>query len=109
MSEWVRQHQKKLSLFLGVLLIIGAVASLFWNNLDSSVSKEEHLATANVARMEARMGSQSTAPQQAPDKPVFSAKYREKQQEQLRYAIIISLVFGVGFVGYGLLKREEQR
>ncbi|MEA3373488.1 MAG: hypothetical protein U9Q62_07345 [Campylobacterota bacterium] len=109
MGEWIKEHQKKLSLSLGVLLIIGAVASLFWSNLDSGVTDEERMAAASVARMEARMSGQSSgAQQQAPEKPMFSSDYRETQKEQLRYAVVIALIFGIGFVGYGLLKKEEK-
>lgn len=87
-------------------MLVAAVGLLFWDNR-GGVSEEERLAAINVARMEARMQSQSAGSHAAPEKPIFSGSYRDRQQEQLRYAVIALALFGAGFLLYGFLKKEE--
>jgi uncharacterized protein with LGFP repeats len=106
MQEWIRTHQKKLSLGAGMVLLLLGTALLFWDNRGSAVSEEERIAAANVARMEARMQSRhgGTA---APDKAIFGTSYRDQQAQQLRYAVMALMFFGVVFMLYGFLKKEE--
>lgn len=107
MAEWIKKHQKFLSLGVGGLLLVVGTAMLFWSYGESGVSKEERLAAERVARMEARVQAQiSGTKAPPPEKSVFGEEYKEKQQQQLRYIVIAMLIGGVGFVGYGLLKKE---
>jgi len=103
---WIKIHQKQLSLAAGVLMLLLASAMLFWDNRGDTVT-EESLAAANVARMEARMQAQSSGAKASPETSIFSGNYREKQQQQLRYAVIALMITGVGFLLYGFLKKEE--
>lgn len=108
MGAWVKQNRKALSLGLGALLLVVGVAMLFWSYGDSGMTEEERRAAANVARMEARIQAQlGGVPDKAPDKPLFGEELKEKQQMQLRIVVIAMLVFGAGFMAYGLLKKEE--
>ena len=108
MNEFIKQHQKKLSMGLGILLLVVSVAMLFWDN-KNGVSEEEAKTAANVARMEARaqarMSGQPLSKEEK--KPYFMQKYKEKQEKQLRYALILMIITGVGFVGYGYFRKEE--
>ncbi len=107
MGEWIKTHQKYLSLGLGALLLVVGVAMLFWSYGDSGVSKEERMAAERVARMEARVQAQMTGTKAPPpEKSVFGEEYKEKQQQQLRYVVIAMLIGGVGFMGYGFLRKE---
>jgi uncharacterized protein YjeT (DUF2065 family) len=106
MGGWFRAHRRQLSRILGALMLIAGVVLLYWDNRGSGVSEEERIAAANVARMEARMRSQH-AGSAASDKPIFGTSYREKQRQQLRYAVITLMVLGAGFMLYGFLKKEE--
>ena len=107
MIGWMRKHQRKLSMGVGVLLIVVSAAWLFWDMSRSAVSDEEAKAALNVARMEARMSGTSAATQKAPDKPLFMDVYKAKQKEQLKYTIIIMMIAGIGFVGYSLVRRKK--
>lgn len=94
---------------LGVLLLIISVAMLFWDN-KSGVSQAEQRASINVARMEARAQARMSGkplPKEEP-KPIFHAKLKERQEQQVRYALILMILFGVGFVGYGYFKKAEE-
>jgi hypothetical protein len=106
MQEWIRLHQKKLSLGLGTLLLLLGSALLFWDNRGDAVSDEERFAAANVARMEARTQSQQGS-RAAPDKAIFGSSYRDQREEQLRYAVITLMLLGTVFMLYGFLKKEE--
>ena len=109
MTEWIKRYQKALSLGMGALLIVMAAAMLFWMNTGEGVSDEERIAAANVARMEARMASQRGGGYQAPQSQVdFMQSHQEKQKAQLRYMVIAMLIGGVGFLGYGVLKKNEK-
>ena len=93
---------------MGALLILVATAMLFWMNTGDGVSGEERFAAANVARMEVRMASQgSTSRQTAGSRTDFMQSRKEKQKTQLRYMMIAMLIGGVGFLGYGFLKKSE--
>ncbi len=106
MLEWIKKHQKKLSLVVGTLMLLGALGALFWNNDEGGVN-EVSLAAANVARMEAKMRSGATAAaQKQSGHPAVEAFY-ESRQAQVRYLLIMILIGGVGFLIYGFLKKES--
>lgn len=108
MREWIIQHQQKLSMGIGALMLIIGVAMLFWDNRGNGVSEEERLAAERVARYEARMEAQMTGTAE-PEKPLFSTKFQERQEEQLRYAVILLIVGGIGFMGYSLFRRLTEK
>lgn len=95
---------------LGILLLVVSVAMLFWDNSGSATAEEER-AAANVARMEARAKARMNGqplPKEEP-KPIFHERLKKRQEEQLRYALILMVIFGVGFVGYGYFRKEEKK
>lgn len=109
MREWLIRHQKIVSRSVGILLILGAAVSLFWDMRGGGVSEEERLAAERVAQYEARMHAQMAGSQKkSAEKPYFMEAYKEKQEQQLRYAVVIALTIGIGFVGYSFLRKEER-
>jgi len=105
MLEWVIQHQKKLSLIMGTLMLLGALGALFWKN-EEGTSDELSRAAANVARMEARMQGNSAATTQKQNAHPAVEAFYESREKQLRYLLIIVVIGGVGFLIYGFLKKE---
>lgn len=93
---------------LGIVLLVVSVGILFWDN-SGSASVEEERAAANIARMEARAQARMNGQPMPKEekKPYFMQQYKEKQEQQLRYALIIMILVGVGFVGYGYFTKEE--
>ena len=108
MLAWIKEYQKVLSLGMGALLIVVAATMLFWMNTGEGVSEEERIAAANVARMEARMAAQRNGGQAPRSQVDFMQSRQEKQKEQLRYMVIAMLIGGIGFLGFGLLKKNEK-
>jgi heme/copper-type cytochrome/quinol oxidase subunit 3 len=37
------------------------------------------------------------------------SKMKETQEKQLRYMLILSIVFGIGFLGYSFIKNDETK
>jgi len=103
MPEWIAKNQKTLSLSLGSLMLLIALGLFFWSN-ESSVSKEERLAQASIARMEARMNTQSNT--QADKKSASLETFYETRDKQMRYLLIAMIISGIGFLGFGFLKKS---
>ena len=108
MGAWIKKHQQKLSMGLGVIMLLIGIAMLFWDNRGNAVGKEERLAAERVARYEARMAAQMQGTAE-PDKPLLSTHFEEHQKTQLRYAVILMIVGGMGFMGYSLYRRLKEK
>lgn len=89
------------------MLLIG-FAAYFWTTPKEGISENER-AAANVARMEAQaMGGNSSATQkEKPSKSPFLKKYQDTQAAQMRYALIIMMILGIGFLSYSFIKKNE--
>ena len=109
MQEWIQKHQQKLSMAVGVLMLLIGIVMLFWDNRGDTVSAEERAAAERVARYEARMQQQMQGTTPQSDKPVFKSKFQEHQEKQLRYAVILMLVGGAGFMGYSFYRRFTEK
>lgn len=106
MKEWIVNHQRKLSLGIGVVLILFALGELFWDNSSGgSGEKREVQSTQNGnARV---IGSGSSAPSPSAESPIMKA-YREKQAEHLRYTLIATVMAGIGFLIYGWVTKKRE-
>lgn len=103
-KEWMIQHQKKVSLLVGGVLMVLALGMMFWDNSGTAAVSEEEVYAQKVAAMEARMsGGAAAAPQS--ESPIMKA-YKEKQAQHLRYTLIVMLIGGAGFMIYGLVKKK---
>ena len=104
MKAWVLKYQQQLSMGVGALLLVAGVAMLFWDMRGEGVSAEERAAAERVARYEARMAAQTGAASE-PDAPLFSNKFQEHREKQLRYAVLLFIGGGVAFLGFGIYRR----
>jgi len=104
--DWIGKHQKKLSLGGGAILIVIALAMLFWDNSGPKTLSEEEAYEQKVAATEARLSGGMAVPK-TEESPIMKA-YREKQAEHLRYTLIVMIAGGIAFMIYGFLKKEKR-
>ena len=102
------KHQTVILRSLGSVLFLFAFVAFFWTTPKKGLSENE-LAAANVARMEARvtgaMGG-SSGQKEKPKHSPFMQKYKDTQAQQMRYALIVIMIVGAGFLGYSFLKKN---
>ena len=103
MPGWILKNQRILSLSFGSLMLLIALGLFFWSN-ESSLSKEERLAKASIARMEARMNTQANT--QAGKKSASLEIFYEARDKQMRYLLIVMIISGIGFLGFGFFKKS---
>ncbi len=103
MLEWFKRNKKLAYKITGVNFLLMALVLLFWSQPKESFSENEK-AAANVARMEAQASSAGGSKPSAP--PNFMQEHQETQKKQLRIFLIIMVIAGAGFLGYGFLKKE---
>lgn len=105
--DWVKKNKKLSSKILGINFLLMAIVLLFWSQPKDVLSENEK-AMANIARMEAQVsGSSSKA--KASSSEYIMKEYKETQKTQLRIFLILMFISGVGFLGYGFLKKENSQ
>jgi uncharacterized protein YjeT (DUF2065 family) len=97
---------------LGTILLVGGLIVMFWETPKKGISEDEK-AAQRVARMEAaamgkNMPNNINKEDEKP-KSIFMSKMKETQEKQLRYMLILSIVFGIGFLGYSFIKNDETK
>jgi multisubunit Na+/H+ antiporter MnhG subunit len=103
--EYFLEHQKIIFRTLGaIMLMIGFVVH-FWFVPHISVSKNE-IAAANVARMEASVASKSVKKAKPSVGSIVKA-LKATKAKQMEYLTLFAMIFGVLFLAYSFLKREE--
>ena len=107
--EFFVKHQKVLFRSIGGVLVLISFAAFFWTAPKKGFSENE-VAAANVARMEARMAGQSSSSPKAqkPNKSPFLETYKDTQAKQMRYMLIIMMIFGVAFLGYSFISKKDE-
>ena len=92
----------------GVLLLLIGFVVQFWVTPQKGVSLNEK-AAANVARMEAQVaGSSATQAQHKPQKSPFLKAFESKREQQVRYATIIAMLLGIGFLVYSFFAGKKE-
>ncbi len=105
MCEWIKIHQKTMSLGLGALMIVGAMGMLFWSTMNTPViSQEEKHAQASIARMQAR--TKGTSVTHSTTQTSTLEQYYKSRDQQLRYLMIVMIISGLGLLTYGFLKKS---
>ncbi len=104
--EWYLSHKKLAYKLMGANFLLMALVLLFWSAPKEGMSENER-AAANVARMEARIQGQGSTSQE--NKVNLLNRHMDKQQAQLRIVLVIMVIVGVGFLAYGVLKKEENQ
>ena len=92
---------------VGALMLVIGFGVQFWTVPKEGFTKVE-LASANVARMEAKMQGSGTSTKKATSSNKYLKELKNKQAKQVRYLTIIAMVLGVGFLGYSFIKKEEE-
>lgn len=80
----------------------------FWTTPKEGLSENEK-AARNVARMEASMvgGSSSSSSVSKPKNSPIMKAYKDIQAKQMRYALMITMMLGMGFLGYSFVTKKE--
>ncbi len=94
---------------LGTLLLVGGFIAMFWKTPDKGVSEEDR-AAQRVARMEAsvlKKGASNINQKEEKPKSIFMEKMKETQEKQIKYLLILTIIFGIGFLGYSFIKKDE--
>lgn len=110
MIEFLKKNKKIIIRVAGALMLLIGFVVYFWTVPKDGISKQE-LAAANVARMEASVAGKS-APSRSPIKPKespFMKEFKNTKQKQLEYLTIASMIFGVGFLIYSFVKKEDEQ
>ena len=108
--EFFKKHQIILFRTIGVFLLIVSLAAFFWTTPKQAYTDNE-IAAANVARMEARIAGKlggNTKANKA-DKSPFLKKFQDTREKQIRYALILMMIFGLGFLVYSFLSGKRDR
>lgn len=108
--EFFLKHQKTIFRSVGAFLVVLGLVLYFWAAPQKVMSENER-AAANLARMEAAVSSKSSsssAKQQNADHSKISQAMIETQKKQVRMLMIMVMIFGVGFLGYSFLKKEDK-
>jgi len=104
--EYFNEHKIIIFRTLGSLMLVISLAAFFWTAPKKGFSENE-IAAANVARMEARMAGQNgIAQKEKPKKSPFLKKYKDMQEKQMRYALIVLMITGGMFLLYSFLKKD---
>lgn len=101
---WIKKNKKLALKVTGVNFLLMALVLLFWSQPKSGMSENEK-AAANLARMEAQVRTASQKPASSADD--FKLAHSQYQEKQVQIFLVLMIVFGVGFLGYGFLKKEE--
>lgn len=105
--EFFLKHKIVILRSAGALMLLIGFVIHFWAIPKSAVSVNE-IAAANVARIEASVSGHTTSTKKAkPDMSTFSESLTKAQAQKTKYLTILAMVFGVLFLGYSFLKKEE--
>jgi len=101
---WVKQNKKLAMKITGVNFLLMALVLLFWSQ-PQAVMSENEMAAANLERMASKASGKSRKP--ASNAQNFKQAQAAHQEEQVRIFMIMMVLFGVGFLGYGFMQKEE--
>ena len=91
---------------LGALMLVIGFVIHFWVTPKKSLSENDR-AVANIARMEAKVKGTSNAAKKAkPDHSKYMDTLKNKQEKQMEYLTIFSMLVGALFLGYSFVKRD---
>ena len=109
MFEFLKNNKKIIIRVVGALMLLIGFVIHFWTVPKEGISKEE-LAAANVARMEASVAgsSPSAAKKAKPKESPFMKEFRNTKQKQLEYLTKAAMAFGIVFLLYSFVKKEDE-
>lgn len=108
--EFFLKHQTVIFRSAGAFLLVLGLVLFFWA-APQKVMTENEKAAANLARMEAAVSggsSSKSTTQPSSNHSQISQAMIETQKKQIRMLMIMVMIFGVGFLGYSFLKKENK-
>jgi uncharacterized protein YjeT (DUF2065 family) len=104
--EFFLKYKTVLLRSVGGLMIVAGFAIHFWTAPKEGVSEIE-IAAANVARMEASVSGASSSSKKTQNSQKYLEELKSTQEKQMRYLTIITMVLGVGFLGFSFIKPKN--
>ena len=94
----------------GALMLVVGFAVHFWVSPQKGLSKNQ-IAAANIARMKVKVASNTNSDSsKRREASKLLKRLKDTQEKQMRYLTIISMILGVGFLGYSFIpKRDSKR
>lgn len=107
--DFFKKHKILILRSAGALMLLVGFVVHFWVTPKEGLTQNE-IAAQNVARMEAsvRGTSSGSKKQHKPDTSKFLEEFKNTQAKQMQYLTIIAMVFGVGFLGYSFIKKDDE-
>ena len=107
--EYFLKHKTVIIRSLGGMMLLMGFAIHFWTTPKEGISANDR-ATANVARMEAKVKGQSSTQSKASKKSdaKFLDELKDTQAKQLQYLTILAMILGVGFLGYSFMPKKQE-
>ncbi len=105
MIEQVKSKKKLISKVLGFIFILIALSLFFWNNQRTVVVTQEMRAAANVARMEAHVNRNQVSSKSSSHSATLQ-ELKDRQKEHIQILLISMILFGIGFLVYGFIKKD---
>ncbi len=93
---------------VGVLMLLVGFAVYFWSAPQEVIS-ENDIAAANVARAEASVAGKSITTQNpsVSHASKIVEELQNAQEKQARYLMILTMIFGAGFVIYSFMQKTK--
>ena len=92
----------------GLFMLLTGFIIHFWITPQMVAVSKNDIAAANVARMQASvLGDSVSVKKKKRDISHLSKSLASAQQKQLRYLTVFVMIVGGLFLGYSLLKKEE--
>ncbi|MDO9266650.1 MAG: hypothetical protein Q7U00_06150 [Sulfurimonas sp.] len=94
---------------VGAIMFLVGLIMLFWTDPKEIVLSENEIAAANIARMEAKVRSGSSASKQVPkpDGSTFVEELENNQKKQEEQLIILSMLFGALLLIYSFIPKAK--
>ena len=107
--NFFKKHKIVLFRVVGTLMLLIGFVVHFWLTPKEAYIENE-LAALNVARMEAMVhgaSSSGTSKKAQPDASKYVEELKNFQAKQVQYFTIMSMIFGVGILGYSFVRKRE--
>jgi len=108
--KFYSKHKRSILAIFGILMISGALLSLYWSNSSSAISKENAKANKSIERMKAKglLGGSSSSNIQKSNPKSLMSSYMEKKDEQNRILLIIVIVVGTIALLISFFSKKEE-
>lgn len=106
--EYFFKNKIVITRVLGFIMLLVGFTIHFWVMPQEGLSKNQ-IAAANVARMEASIAPRGTKTSNSKkkDDTKFLKELKNTKEKQMQYLTILSMVFGVIFLGYSFIPKRD--